>query len=264
MAKRSLQSLRDEWFRFVNSSRPDHRPWAQWWKQQGVQTPVDAFAGSESIRTADERWTDTYLLTWDPQRHQVDEISQASAQLEHEGKLVMNWSVGHHGIQRGNRVFFMRHGENEPGLIGAGHVISDIREGPHWDETKPADWTAYYAQVQWEVLHPLPIIPLMELVKQTGEEKLWTETGSGLPIPPQLAAKLEKVWDEALAAEAPSFSSAAPVAEKAAVAAATSAGVTLGAEFSATVESPEASRAKFTTGSSGTNCGEANKRWPIT
>jgi hypothetical protein len=65
----------------------------------------------------------------------------------------------------------------------------------------PADWTSNYANIRWEVLQELPLISLDDLVKNTGETKLWTEQGSGLPIPPELASRVESLWAEALRAQ---------------------------------------------------------------
>jgi hypothetical protein len=186
--RRTIQSLRDEWFLFVSSDSPyaDHRPWDKWWKQRSVRLPGRS---------------GTYLLTWDPERTSFDNLAAAIAEIEGKGEVTIGWSVGNHGIRRGDRVFFMRHGENMPGLIGSGYIASEITKGRHWDQTKPADWTAYYAEVRWEVLRRQPLIPLAELAKQTGEQKLWIETGSGLSIPQELAQNLEILWKEALLAE---------------------------------------------------------------
>jgi HAMP domain-containing protein len=92
----------------------------------------------------------------------------------------------------------MRQGDDKPGLIGAGFVVSEVIVGPHWDASKPKAWVSYFANIRWDTLGEIPLIPLPELVKATNEERLWIQEGSGLPIPRELTARLESILHDAL------------------------------------------------------------------
>jgi hypothetical protein len=179
-ADRSIESLRDEWFWFVSSdpTHAEHRQWGTWWNRRDLPIPVRP---------------NTYLLTFDPKRHADESFSDT--------RQPMTWSVGNHGVRRGDRVFFMRQGQDQPGLIGAGSVVSDITRGQHWDRTKPTDWISYYARIEWDILRQLPLVPAAELIQKTGEKRLWFANGSGLPIPNELSQKLETLWRDLLSVE---------------------------------------------------------------
>lgn len=201
-AGRRLETIQDEWFLYVTSSAETHRnleSWTSWWHNAGVPLPQERVQQSAQDKTAAEAGQNTYLLTWDPKRHTNDYLQKHVQEFEQRGMVEMNWSVGNHGLRQGDRVFFMRHGTEMSGLIGSGYVVGDAKQGPHWDRTKPKDWTAYYAHVRWDFLSQLPLVPLEELIEKTGEDTLWTTHGSGLPIPRLIAEQLEKVWRAALA-----------------------------------------------------------------
>ena len=216
VAGRDIQSVRNLWFQFVTTDKTfsSHRPWAEWWKARGLPVPVESANASGSAASQLETRQGAYLLTWDPKRTPPGVLRPVIAQLERGEQVTLQWSAGNHGIQRGDRVFLMRHGDDRPGLIGTGVIVSDIRRGRHWDETMPQDWTSYYANVRWEVLRELPLISLDELAKNTGETKLWTEQGSGLPISEDLAGRLETLWENALRLQMQRDSSPPPSTEE--------------------------------------------------
>jgi hypothetical protein len=197
------ESLRDSWFQFVSSDDvfSNLRPWTEWWDSRKLTVPVELPNAS------------VYLLTWDPKRT-PDAVKRIMAELQHGNQGTVQWSVGNHGIKRGDRIFFMRQGDDRPGLIGAGFVMSDIRRGRHWDETAPPDWMSYYANILWDVLQELPLISLSDLVTNTRETRLWTKQGSGLPIPPKLVSSLESLWTEALRAQAQHTVSSSAVSQQ--------------------------------------------------
>lgn len=182
----SIGTLRDEWFNFVASS-DQHRDldsWAGWWHDAGVPLPHQ-----RSLSPTGK----ALLLTWDPARGSFNP-ENVRQRVAKEGTAIVNWSVGHREVSAGDGAFFMRHGEDRPGLIGSGQIASDAVEGPHWDPDKPEGSTEFYAPVRLDAIQEFPLVPLPDLIDQTGEEKLWTTHGSGLPISEELAEKLEVVW----------------------------------------------------------------------
>jgi hypothetical protein len=185
----SLATLRDQWFEFVTKDgrRRDPESWKEWWYYVNVPLPDDRA----------QPFTDNvYLLTWNPTRTLIDNFVEVVRRVKEEGTAIAGWSVGGHGAKAGDRVFFMRHGEDRPGLVGSGQIVSDAREDRHWDKNTPEHYTAFSAKVLWDTLGELPLVPLKELVEITGEEKLWTTEGSGLPVPREVVERLEPIWEE--------------------------------------------------------------------
>ena len=186
-ADTNLETLRDEWFAFVTKDGRHRNPesWAEWWYNANVPLPADRIQPSTD---------NVYLITWDPTRSLIN--TKVVLRVKVEGSAIMNWSVGNHGAKAGDRVFFMRHGEDMPGLVGSGQIVSDVYEDRHWDKGAPKDYTAFYAFVLWDTLGELPLIPLKDIVEKTGEEKLWTTHGTGHTIPREVVERLDSIWEE--------------------------------------------------------------------
>jgi hypothetical protein len=182
LARNSIAMLRDRWFLFVTSSGSfgNREFWINWYKKAGVRPPLP-----------------TYLLTWDTKRGAGDQLLNAIKEFERKRTVVLNWSVGDPDLVQGDRVFFMRQSEDNPGICGAGYVVSDVRKASNPDKTKPNNSADYYADVRWEGLREAPLIPRETLVKETGEDKLWKTNESGVRIPDEIAKRLEDLWEEA-------------------------------------------------------------------
>jgi hypothetical protein len=138
----------------------------------------------------------TYLLTWDPKRYPFSNFEKQSHRTAKGRVARFRWNVGDAKVVVGDHVYLMRHGEDRPGLVGSGTIKSVARKGPHWDPKKPKGSMARYTDVTWDVLREHPIVPLPELSSRTDEHELWTAHGSGFPIPPNLAHRVEVVWGE--------------------------------------------------------------------
>jgi serine phosphatase RsbU (regulator of sigma subunit)/predicted Rossmann-fold nucleotide-binding protein len=148
----------------------------------------------------------TYLLTWNPAYGTFRQFESVALAVRESGAADISWSVGWPGqeppmrIAPGDRVFFMRHGSQRPGLIGSGEVIGEKYEDVHWSENQAKMGNrALYAPVRFDALREFPFIPLDELIEQTKEESLWTKVGTGHLIEPRLAQCLEDLWKQAVA-----------------------------------------------------------------
>lgn len=139
----------------------------------------------------------TFLVTWDPARYAFSNLEKVARSTFRGRSANFGWSVGEANIVEGDRVFMMRHGENQLGLVGSGTFASSAREEEHWDKAKPEGSTTHYADIIWDVLSEFPLVPLPELTSQTGEDVLWTAHGTGFLIPTELAQKVEEVWGQA-------------------------------------------------------------------
>ncbi len=203
-ADTNLETLRDEWFAFVTKDgrHRDPESWTEWWYKANVPLP-----DNRTLPSTDN----VYLITWDPTRSLIK--AEAVQRVKEEGTAIMNWSVGDHGAKVGDRVFLMRHGEDMPGLVGSGQIVSDVHEDQHWDKDAPTDYTAFYALVLWDTLQEFPLISLEKLIKRIGEKELWTKHGCGFLIEPAIAEPLESAWKEASSRQDPDISSPSSTTE---------------------------------------------------
>ena len=111
-----LDDCRDDWFTFVTLDKRHRRTdeWKQWWYKARVPLPEE--------RTVPPTGR-TYLLTWKPALTPFAEIESVAQRVTSEGTAVSSWSVGREGLSPGDRVFFMRHCEDRPGLVGSGWIV---------------------------------------------------------------------------------------------------------------------------------------------
>jgi len=181
---RPLSEIRDKWFYFVTESDSHRRidSWESWWLSAGVRPPTH------------ETKTSTYLLTWDPARFPFGHFQDVAAEVDESGSGTMGWSASER-VSVGDRVFLMRHHQLPLGIVGSGSVVKRPRALPHWDEAEAKKGRTYFnVEVNWNALGEYPIISHEALMEGTGEQVLWTQPGSGLAIPPDLAERLESLW----------------------------------------------------------------------
>lgn len=131
----------------------------------------------------------TYLLTWNP------ELYQAGGNAGVREGETERWSCNSTKPQPGDRVYLVRLGTDPRGLVARGTVTEGTFKAEDWrDPTK----TRSYIHFKAEETRPdcasglLPMV-LLELLSQ-GEFK-WNAQSSGIAIPPELAASLDKEWD---------------------------------------------------------------------
>lgn len=140
----------------------------------------------------------TYLLTWKPTNWHWAEFEECVAESA-TGQLVEGrWSCGNRkSIIEGDRVFLLRQGYQQPGLIGSGWVTTRSYEDRHWDKARRLQRRpARYVDVDWDSLQPLEnrlpreylleeeLLPIKYLNAQSG----------GIFLEPEMAFKLEKSW----------------------------------------------------------------------
>ena len=145
----------------------------------------------------------TYLLTWNPNRWQWDDLQANVEEIAQKGFHLGNWSTGvSKKIQRGDRLFLIRLGREPKGIIGSGHAVSAVYEDEHWEESAyAAGKYARYVRVRFDTLvnpefNPQAVLPRKEL---NGLGKMhWDSQGSGIRIPDDVARRLEDVWADFL------------------------------------------------------------------
>lgn len=142
----------------------------------------------------------TVLLTWDP----------SSSPFEKLGDLTSGatqWAIGG-PVHAGDRLFVLRQGEDQPGIVGAGRVAAD----PVSPATEKASASSKIAVQSGQESAPLvdvvfdhfsehPLISREYLVEKTHEETFWFEAHDGLAVAPELAEQVEILWTRAVSGQ---------------------------------------------------------------
>jgi hypothetical protein len=192
-AETTVDALQDEWFNFVTSNDRTHRSpedWRNWWKSAGVPLPEERLTISGS----------TYLFLWNPEKFDQATIEKTAKNIETSGPSIMNWGTGaRRQLSSGERVFLLRQGVEPRGLVGSGRIEGEVKNIPHWDEEKRKQGKmSWIVPVRWDRLSTSPLIKREELIRETGEEKVWNAQAGGVKLTTELAAILEQLWEQAV------------------------------------------------------------------
>ena len=110
-----------------------------------------------------------------------------------------NWDVlEHEKAEEGDRFYFVKVGYDKPtGIVGSGYFVSE----PYEDE----DWSGqgrkvFYMDIEWEtVIKPTSDkILKTEVLTEVIPEIVWTKGRSGVMLAPEIADKLDELWDKHL------------------------------------------------------------------
>ena len=110
-----------------------------------------------------------------------------------------NWDVlEHEKAEEGDRFYFVKVGYDKPtGIVGSGYFISE----PYEDE----DWSGqgrkvFYMDIEWEtVIKPTSDKLLKtEVLAEAIPEIVWTKGRSGVMVAPEIANKLDELWEKHL------------------------------------------------------------------
>lgn len=140
----------------------------------------------------------TYLLTWNPDKWQRDDIDYEIDELERLGIFKGRWSCGNSkSIKIGDRLFLIKIGRQNPkGICASGYAVSNVLEDEHWDGTKGKK--ANYVDIDFDIiLNPdqekiLDLETLQQI--EPNINQLWTPQQSGITIHPTVADAVEKIW----------------------------------------------------------------------
>ena len=94
-----------------------NEPAAGWVKNDNVTEPSKRHSSQNSDNSNTLSLLKTYLITWDPSRFPFENFKKNVKEFLQNGTTIMTWNVGKKGLANGDRVFFMRHGKENPGLV---------------------------------------------------------------------------------------------------------------------------------------------------
>jgi len=142
----------------------------------------------------------SFIFTWNP-----DEWDWWASDLQHcldetaaKRTVPGNWSTGSRtrGISSGDRVFLLRQGSSNRGIIAAGTLHDGIFQEAHWDGSGKL---GNYADLDWELVidpaHPLPLADLDSAMPN----QHWTPRGSGTLLMPEYELTIEQLWADHIA-----------------------------------------------------------------
>lgn len=121
--------------------------------------------------------------------------------LKHGRRRRDQWSTGvSRKIKFGYRVFLLRQGKDQPGIVGSGYVTKGWFPGEHWDEKKrKKKIKANYIRVEWDSMVLLPhVLRRARLLRGVLPETLVNAQASGCSVEPANAARLESSWTDHL------------------------------------------------------------------
>ena len=153
----------------------------------------------------------TYLLTWSPKKWRWIDLKKRIAEIKKKGFCVTDWSCGNNkSIEKGDRIFLLRQGQEPRGIVGAGWAESEPYEEIHWREEKAKiGRTTMYVTVRWEVLfnpETESIFPREWLNYGLLSKVNWNTQISGITIQPEAAEILDEQWADFLEERGKGFS----------------------------------------------------------
>jgi 5-methylcytosine-specific restriction enzyme A len=138
----------------------------------------------------------TFLMTWNPQRTPWPHLSEDVEEVRAHGFLPGSWSCGNtQRIRPGDRVYLLRQGVHDPGLIGSGWAESAPYEDYHWKDESGATHPkmANYVEVSWDFLSEAAVIP-RDRLRERYPSVNWRTQTSGISVKDEVAPSLHDEW----------------------------------------------------------------------
>lgn len=135
--------------------------------------------------------TNSYLLTWNPEKYQVGGDSGVELGVEKQ------WSCNSKQPQVGDRVYLMKVGIEPRGIIAAGIVTEESFEDKDWgDETQTRKYIKFkpLAVRNTPESGQLLLGELKQIANHLNIDFNWSPQSSGISIPNDIARKLESYW----------------------------------------------------------------------
>ncbi|MBL8091995.1 MAG: EVE domain-containing protein [Anaerolineales bacterium] len=141
----------------------------------------------------------TYLFAWNSKLWKWNDISKMGNDVKNGKNVFDRWGTGtSKKIQKGDKFFIIRLGEEPRGIFASGQVTSDVYEDIHWRKEKSSiGKTANYVKIKYDVLlNPeKDVILPREILQQPPFSQInWDIRMSGIQIPDSIVKKLETIW----------------------------------------------------------------------
>jgi 5-methylcytosine-specific restriction enzyme A len=141
----------------------------------------------------------TYLLTWNPSKWHWPprDFNALLEAISAKGFAAGQWSCGNtKKIREGDRVFLLRQGSEERGLIASGWVTEEPYADRHWGASSPLAPEAMYVRLAWDWLSTQPVISRERLGEPPFVGVNWDTQRSGITVDGEIAVALEYEWSQ--------------------------------------------------------------------
>lgn len=144
-----------------------------------------------------------WLMAWNPHRFRWDDLNGGFADLknriEQVGKIYETWSTGVNiSIKEGDRIFLIRLGDVERGIVASGYAATDVFTNPHWEEERAKKGErSKHIYIRFDKMIFIKDSPLtMSVLQEIAPSYHWSTQSSGVSIPEDIALKLEALWNK--------------------------------------------------------------------
>lgn len=139
----------------------------------------------------------TWLLTWNPLNREWKTLDSDIEVVKKTGALRTRWSAGsNQSIRPGDQVFLLKQGVDPKGIIASGKAVTGVYERAHGDPDRAAKQDkANEVDVEFDaIVPPDSVLPVATLQTDGLADMHWATESSGVRIPDQAAAELERRW----------------------------------------------------------------------
>ena len=144
-----------------------------------------------------------WLFTWNPKRfawnEKIDGYRAVISEIEQIGFSVMRWSCGNtKKIHCNDKIYLIRIGCKDKGIVARGTALSDVFTGPHWDDELAAAgrevnriFIRFDSIIDIEQKSPLSI----DILRNKFPNMYWTPQSSGIKIPDDVHSMLDDLLE---------------------------------------------------------------------
>lgn len=143
----------------------------------------------------------TYLLTWNSEPENWDDLEESLKEIQEMGTLKDRWSCGNNKrISNDDRIFLIKLGKEPKGIMASGWAISNSYQDNHWlyERAIKGD-KANYIEINFDtILEPSKVFPYSKLKTGIMASMNWSPFASGVIIDEKIANELEIEWSKFL------------------------------------------------------------------
>jgi hypothetical protein len=115
------------------------------------------------------------------------------------GKAFETWSTGMNiSIKEGDRIFLIRLGDTQKGIVASGYAATDVFTAPHWEPCRAKKGErSKHIYIEFDKMVDIKESPLsMTVLKEMAPSYHWSTQASGVSIHKKIAEQLETIWNQ--------------------------------------------------------------------